>query len=514
MTDSDTSNSRTLGRLTEKFPGLAAQRPAVMVFHDDLRLHDNAALAAAAEHGPVVAVYVREDPETTEARALGRATQWWLHHSLERLAASLAEHDVPLIVLDGHPLRLIPELTRQIGAPYVAWSRRYHQPQRDLDASLKKLLRAQGVQAHSFAGHLLAEPSDVVNSQDRPYQVYTPFSRRLRAAVENSFVQGLVPPTGVPRTLRGPGADLECTRADLAELALLPSHPARRDPDWTAKLAEVWEPGEDGARRRLADFLERINGVDDDPGYAAGRDVPSVSATSSLSPHLRFGEISPHAVWAAIEELDDAGEDGTVFQSQLMWRDFAWHRLYYHPDLATTNMRKEFDAFPWPWDPEEFSAGMAGGRDGRRAVNAEGFLGDLGEWRAGTTGIPLVDAGMRELWQTGHMHNRVRMVVASFLCKNLGIHWRHGEEWFWDTLVDADPASNAFNWQWVAGSGDDASPYFRIFNPETQAKRFDGEGVYIARWVPEHGTDSYPEPIVDLKESREMALAAYEGTKK
>ena len=514
MTDSDMSNSRTLQRLAESVPDLAAHRPAVMVFHDDLRLHDNAALAAAAEHGPVVAVYVREDPEATEVRPLGRATQWWLHHSLERLAASLADYDVPLIVLDGDPLQLIPAVARQVGAPYVSWSRRYQQPQRDIDASLKTLLRAQGVQAHSFAGHLLAEPWEVVNSQDRPYQVYTPFSRRLRTTVEASFVQGVVPPSGAPRGLRGLGAEPEATRADLIDLALLPSHPARREPDWTAKLAEVWEPGEDGGRRRLADFLERINGMDGHPGYAAGRDVPSVPATSSLSPHLRFGEVSPHAVWAAVEELDDAGEDGTAFQNELMWRDFAWHRLYHHPDLATANMRKQFDDFPWSWDPEELSLGMADGRDGRRAVHAEGFLSDLGEWRSGTTGIPLVDAGMRELWHTGHMHNRVRMVVASFLCKNLAIHWRHGEEWFWDTLVDADPASNAFNWQWVAGSGDDASPYFRIFNPETQAKRFDGEGDYIARWVLEYGTDSYPEPIVDLKESREMALAAYEGTKR
>lgn len=493
---------------------LPAGDPAIFWFRDDLRLRHNEALAAAAAHGPVIAVYVAEDPATTGVRPLGGAARWWLHHSLERLAAGLAERDVPLLFLHGDPRQLIPELAGRAGVNYVSWSRRYHRPQRDIDAEVKDTLRSGGVEAHSFPGHLLAEPWTIATGQGGPYKVYTPFSRALRSAVEEGIGPGRPDLEEIPAQLHGPGAHPEESAAALLELALLPSHPSRREPDWTAGLRAAWEPGEDGAWQRLGAFLDALEGGVVKHGYAEGRDFPGLEVTSRLSPHLRFGEISPHAVWSAAAATEADGRDVTVFQNELMWRDFAWHRLYHRPDLATVNVRAVFDAFPWAWDPGELAASTSGGRDGRRSIRAGDFHDELSAWRAGATGIPLVDAGMRELWATGHMHNRVRMVVGSLLTKNLGIHWRHGEEWFWDTLVDADPASNAFNWQWVAGCGDDAAPYFRIFNPETQAKRFDPDNAYIGAWVPEHGSGDYPAPVVDLRESRAAALGAYEGIRR
>ncbi|QGU03412.1 cryptochrome/photolyase family protein [Corynebacterium comes] len=488
--------------------------PALFWFRDDLRIRHNEALAAAAARGPVIAVHVAEDPDTTGVRPLGGAARWWLHQSLSRLIGSLAEHGIPLMVLRGDPRRLIPELARRTGATYVSWSRRYHRPQRDLDAEVKELLRAAGVEAHSFPGHLLAEPWTIATGQGNPYKVYTPFSRTLRGVVQGDIGSGQVHLEKIPGNLHGPGAAPESSLAELESLALLPSHPSRREPDWTRGLDEAWEPGEEGAWRRLEAFLDSLTHGVGKQGYAEGRDFPAMAVTSRLSPHLRFGEISPQAVWSAAAALQDDAPDVTVFHNELIWRDFAWHRLYHRPDLATVNVRANFDAFPWSWDAGELAASTAGGRDGRRSIRAaepRDFHTDLSAWRCGTTGIPLVDAGMRELWATGHMHNRVRMVVGSLLTKNLGIHWRHGEEWFWDTLVDADPASNAFNWQWVAGCGDDAAPYFRIFNPVTQAKRFDPDNTYISTWVPEHGGSGYPASIVDLRESRATALAAYEG---
>ncbi|HJD79143.1 MAG TPA: DNA photolyase family protein [Corynebacterium pollutisoli] len=479
---------------------------ALLWLRDDLRIQDNAALELAREHGPVTAVFILEDPATTGVRPLGGAASWWLHHSLLRLAEQLAERGIPLHILSGDPAELIPDVARRVNAGLVTWNRRYHQPQRDNDAALKHLLNQHGLEVHSTPGHLLVEPWLVTTSQGRPYQVFTPFSRAVRAKVEEEALPLGRP--GPPETM-GPGADLGSTLHELQGLALLPSHPSRREPVWTAGLEDAWTPGEEAAWRRLEDFVGKL-GDPGHSGYATGRDLPGEDLTSRLSPHLRFGEISPHAVWAAVSQAGGAAEDIVAFQSELMWRDFAWHRLYHRPDLATRNVKANFDRFPWAWDPPEASACTAEGRDGRRIPGAGPHHLALSAWRSGTTGFPLVDAGMRELWATGHMHNRVRMVVGSFLTKNLGIHWRHGEEWFWDTLVDADPASNAFNWQWVAGSGDDASPYFRIFNPVTQQKRFDPGGVYVRRWAPD--SELHP-PVVDLRESRAAALAAYESIK-
>ncbi|MDK8676918.1 cryptochrome/photolyase family protein [Corynebacterium tuberculostearicum] len=427
---------------------------SLMWFRDDLRLHDNQALSRAAEAAslgdtPLVAV-VLDEPAYPGTRPLGGATTWWRERSLYALARDLADHGVELIRAAGDAREEIPRLAADLGATTVTWTRRYHGPLREVDAGVKETLTSQGITATSSPGFTLVEPWEVTNGQGQPYKVFTPFSKAAASQVTGDE------PEGVPEM----GASASSASA----------WPKPTEPVWAASLAEHWTPGEAGARERLAQ-LDLAN-------YAEERDIPALNATSLLSPHLRFGEVSPREVWFAAAEEPEAAK----FHSELLWRDFAWHRLYHLPNLATENVREKFDRFDWSWDDPR-----------------------LKDWQAGTTGIPLVDAGMRELWATGYMHNRVRMVVGSFLTKNLGIHWRLGEEWFWDTLVDADAASNPFNWQWVAGCGDDAAPFFRIFNPETQAQRFDPDGEYVRRWAP---ALSAP-PIVDLKESRQAALDAY-----
>ncbi|MDV2429165.1 deoxyribodipyrimidine photo-lyase [Corynebacterium tuberculostearicum] len=427
---------------------------SLMWFRDDLRLHDNQALSRAAEaaslgDAPLVAV-VLDEPAYPGTRPLGGATTWWRERSLYALAHDLADHGVELIRAAGDAREEIPRLAAELGATTVTWTRRYHGPLREVDASVKETLASQGITATSSPGFTLVEPWEVTNGQGQPYKVFTPFSKAAASQVAGDG------PEGMPEM----GASASSASA----------WPKPTEPAWAASLAEHWTPGEAGARERLAQ-LDLAN-------YAEERDIPALNATSLLSPHLRFGEVSPREVWFAAAEEPEAAK----FLSELLWRDFAWHRLYHLPNLATENVREKFDRFDWSWDDPR-----------------------LKDWQAGTTGIPLVDAGMRELWATGYMHNRVRMVVGSFLTKNLGIHWRLGEEWFWDTLVDADAASNPFNWQWVAGCGDDAAPFFRIFNPETQAQRFDPDGEYVRRWAPALSTP----PIVDLKESRQAALDAY-----
>ena len=448
--------------------------PSIVWFRDDLRVADHPALHAAVERGaPILCVYVLDD-ESPGIRPLGGAARWWLHGSLMALAEALEEHGGRLVLRRGSADHVIRALVDETGAGAVFWNRRYGGPERDLDASLKRALRDDGLHVESFAANLLFEPWTIRTGQGTPFSVFTPFWRACRSAPE-------------PRhPLPAPGGADAITPADAAgddldDWELLPTHP-----DWAGGLREAWMPGADAAHARLREFL-----ADDLGDYADGRDVPSEAVTSRLSPHLRWGELSPYEVWHAVRERRSGGTGASRFLTELGWREFAWHVLFHAPDLATRNWRAEFDAFPWP-------------RLHPTALRA---------WEQGRTGVPLVDAGMRELWATGAMHNRVRMVTASFLTKNLLIDWRRGEQWFWDTLVDADAASNPFNWQWVAGSGADAAPYFRIFNPELQATKFDPHGVYVRRWVPEAGTDDYPEPIVDLTETREAALAAYEHVK-
>jgi deoxyribodipyrimidine photo-lyase len=444
--------------------------PSIVWLRDDLRLADNPALRAAlARDEPLVALYVL-DEESPGVRSLGGAARWWLHDSLSSLADRLADRGGRLVLRRGPAERVVREVVTDAAASAIFWNRRYGGPEREIDAALKSSLRSDGVEVASFAGSLLFEPWTVTTGTGHHYSVYTPFWRACLALPAPRA------PLPEPKEVLSPKSPIRSD--DIEDWDLLPRHP-----DWASGLRETWEPGEPAARQRLREFLR-----DDLDTYDRARDEPAAGATSLLSPRLRWGEVSPYTVW---HETVQAGGGGR-FLSELGWREFAWHTLYHFPDLATKNLRPEFDAFPWPrLRPTHLAA-----------------------WQRGHTGAALVDAGMRELWKTGYMHNRVRMVAASFLIKNLMIDWRRGEQWFWDTLVDADAANNPFNWQWVAGSGADAAPYFRIFNPELQAQKFDRDGEYVRAWAPEHLSAEPPAPIVDLRETRNAALAAYEDVKR
>ncbi|RJN32365.1 cryptochrome/photolyase family protein [Nesterenkonia natronophila] len=449
-------------------------------FRDDLRVWDNPSLRAARDRakdpGDVLGVYIL-DEHSTGIRPLGGAAKWWLHEALNSLREELGDRGIPLLIRSGDPQTLLPALVADTKADRVHWSRRYGGPERELDAGLKQRLADQGTAAHSFAATLLGEPWTIQTTTGGPYKVFTPFWRALSA-------RDIAEPQDAPAAL----GDLSSASARLTELGVpigdvesLALRPTA--PNWARDWHEIWDPTETGAHRRLKTFVE-----EEADSYHEHGQYPDATATSRVSPYLRFGQLSPQQVWDAAGGITHA-ESKTRFRTQLGWRDFSWHLLYHFPELPTVNMRAEFDSYPWKGqqdDPETFRA-----------------------WTAGRTGFPLADAGLRELWATGNMHNRVRMVTASLLVKNLGIDWRAGEAWFWDTLVDADAASNPVNWQWVAGCGADAAPYFRIFNPERQQKRFDPDFRYVRTWIPEYGTEDYPEPLVDLQESRQNALADY-----
>jgi deoxyribodipyrimidine photo-lyase len=444
--------------------------PSIVWFRNDLRLGDNPALNAAVNRGETVVLVYVHDEVSSGSRALGGATRWWLHHSLTALAAEISALGGELILRSGSGTDVIGELVKNLDAGAVYWNRRYGR-QRDEDATLKKNLTDQGVTCESFGGNLLFEPWTIRTGEGRPFRVFTPFWRACLASEPPRT------PLAAPTALVShPAVDSE----SLESWNLLPTNP-----DWSQGLQGTWTPGERGALERLEDF------IDNTLSQYHRRDEPAPVTTSRLSPHLRFGEISPHTIWHAMEgDLSEgAAKNKAKFMSEIGWREFSYNILFHSPDIATHNFRPEFDRFPWG-APEP---------------------GALKAWQHGKTGIPLVDAGMRELWATGYMHNRVRMVAASFLIKNMLVDWRIGEQWFWDTLVDADEANNPASWQWVAGSGADAAPYFRVFNPLLQAEKFDPHQEYIQRWVPEINTDAYPrEPIVDLKASRATALAAFE----
>ncbi len=474
--------------------------PAIVWFRDDLRLSDQPALAAALASGsPVLCVYIL-DELSPGLRPLGGAARWWLHHTLEALSVSLTRIGGRLDILRGAGAEAIENLALSSGARHVYWTRRYGAAEIAVDGDAKARLKHAGVEAASFNGQLLFEPWTLKTGAGGFFRVFTPFWRAAR---------NLPPPpepTAAPqRLIAAPWPRSGPARVLLDDLDLLP-----KSPDWAGGLRSTWRPGEAGAKEKLAAFIdERLS------RYALGRDRPDVEATSLLSPHLRFGEISPRQVLAAARHADAAGKakaaDVDKFLSEIGWREFAYHLLYHSPDLATQNFQPKFDAFPWrSLDPSEWRL-----------------------WRKGLTGYPIVDAGMRELWTTGYMHNRVRMICASFLIKDMLIDWREGERWFWDTLCDADPANNAASWQWVAGSGADAAPYYRIFNPVLQGEKFDAKGDYVRRHVPELANldDSfihkpwlappdvlasagivlgrdYPKPIVDHATARDRALAA------
>ncbi len=478
-------------------------RPSLVWFRDDLRTGDNPALAAAiAASRCTAAVYILETaPETL--RKPGGAALWKLHGALEALAIDLAALNVPLILMRGDARRVVPDCMADVGADRVFWNRRYSPAAVAVDSAVKSDLRDRGAEVHSFNASLLIEPFAAKTKDGGYYKVFSPFCRAARAMdCDLAPLRAPKPAASWPKPPTF-GETLE-------EWELLPTKP-----DWAGGLRATWAHGERAAKQRLSAFLDDGFG-----GYRDGRDIPDSAHVSMLSPHLRFGEIGPRQVRAAAAAAAErAGgardKDFEAFERELYWRDFSHNLLFHADDLATKNFQEKFDAFPWRTDAKALQA-----------------------WRRGRTGYPIVDAGMRQLWETGWMHNRVRMVVASFLTKHLVIDWREGEAWFWDTLVDADHASNPANWQWVAGSGADAAPYFRIFNPMTQGEKFDPDGAYVRRWVPElkdlpkkyvHAPwtapddmlknagirlgETYPEPIVDHKTARERALAAFAETK-
>lgn len=468
----------------------------VVWLRDDLRLHDNPALHEAAERGGQTAVLYVLD-ESRDIRPLGAAARWWLHHSLQALQEKLRGIGTQLILRRGNATVVVKDLVEETGAETVLWNRRYGLAERTADANLKEWAQKQGIHAQSFQANLMFEPWQVKTGQGGNYKVFTPFWRACLAQPEPREplpAPEELKPAKLAGTNRKPSSD------NLDAWQLLPTAS-----DWAGGLRAEWTPGEVGAHQRLDEFLdERLT------DYVDGRERADKESTSRLSPHLRFGEISPFQIWHAAKanRTADVAHELQTFGSEVGWREFCWQLLYYNPDLAYRNYRREYDAFEWEKDTDD----------------------DVRAWQQGRTGYPMVDAGMRQLWETGWMHNRVRMVTASFLIKNLLVDWRVGEQWFWDTLVDADAANNPANWQWVAGSGADAAPYFRIFNPVTQSRKFDPDGAYLRRFLPEPSElDSkdvhrpwnspgaaaagYPMPIVDLGETRQRALDAYAKVK-
>ncbi len=429
-------------------------------FRRDLRLTDNPALHWAALHADQLSlVYIYAPDE--EDWAPGAASRWWLHHSLERLQARLAEQGQRLILLRGPSETCLLELGRTLGADAVSWNRLYEPALIRRDTRLKQSLREAGITAHSENAQLLFEPWTLQTGNDKPYRVFSPFWRK---ALRQLQARDILPEPELPHAQAG----LASLR--LAEFQLDPQMP------WSQRLSRHWEPGEAGALTNLERFSSETIA-----NYPQSRERPDQQGTSRLSPHLHWGEIGPCQVLA---ECRERGLDHRYI-TELGWREFAHHLLYHFPQCLSHPLNARYDRFPW-----------------RTGTECEA---DLARWQQGATGIDLVDAGMQELWQTGWMHNRIRMLTASLLTKNLGIHWQLGARWFWDTLVDADLANNTLGWQWVAGCGADAAPYFRIFNPATQALKFDPDGAYRARWL------KLPRPaaMLDLKESRERALARY-----
>lgn len=476
--------------------------PILLWFRQDLRLADNTALVAAAESGrPIIPVFIFDDASAGRWKP-GGASRWWLHGSLAALADAFAHRSgrpqdgSALVLRSGAAIDVISRLVDETGARSVFWNRCYEPATIARDRMIEESLRRSGIEARSFNAALLFEPWQGLTRQGSPYRRFTPFYRACR-------VRPIAPTHPVPTRIALPPT-LPASEP-LESLRLLPN------PDWAGGLRAAWQPGEAGAHARLAAFLDGAP-----TGYGDHRDRPDLVGTSRLSPHLHFGEIGPRQVWHAVMARSAAlqNEAGTeAFLRQLIWREFSYHLLYHFPDLPERPLRPEFARFPW-----------------RTSAS------DLAAWRRGESGYPIVDAGMRELWATGWMHNRVRLIAASFLIKDLMISWEEGEAWFWDTLVDADLANNAANWQWIAGCGIDAAPYFRVFNPVLQSRRFDPQGTYIARWIPElarlparfrhapweapaaalgdagisPGHD-YPRPIVDHDAARARVLEAYRG---
>lgn len=467
---------------------------ALIWFRQDLRCRDNPALISACQnHQKLIPLYIKE---LNPVLPMGAAQKWWLHHSLSALKKELNQVHLDLFLREAEPLTLLKELVLQYEVDTVYWNRCYEPMHIERDQRIKAELKSLGVKVISSNGSLLLEPWEVCNQNGSYFKVFTPYWQHCLRQLQVNVLEQV---TQWP-------LKQDIMSHSLEDWHLLPSKP-----NWAQEFHEHWQPGEDGALFKLNEFI--LNNLQ---GYKELRNIPAISATSRLSPHLHFGEISPQQVWRAIQqamlEADCDLSAANSYLAELGWREFSYHLLYHYPQLIDTPFKRQFGHFPW--------------RDDEVALE---------RWQKGMTGYPIVDAGMRELWRTGYMHNRVRMIVASFLTKDLLIDWRKGASWFWNTLLDADLANNSASWQWVAGSGADAAPYYRIFNPVIQGEKFDPEGEYVTRWVPELKTVDkkwihrpwdapagglsltlgvdYPVPLIDHQQARQEALLLYKQLK-
>lgn len=470
--------------------------PTLIWFRQDLRIDDHPALQAAlGRGGPIVPVFIM-DPEEEDDWPAGAAGRWWLHQSLNSLGKHLERRGCPLVLRRGPALLTLRGLAREVGAGAVYWCRRYEPAAIARDRAVKEALRADGLEVGSFNGSLLFEPWELKTQAGGPFQVFTPFWKTI---LKRPIPDG---PKATPDRLPGPAKPI--STLGLNEFRLYPGMP-----HWAVEMSDFWQPGEAGAMTLLKRFADQAAAQ-----YRTGRDIPADDGTSRLSPHLHWGEISPRTIWHFLTRAFDGAEQGDdavqAFLREIAWREFAHHLLFHFPQTPAAPLRAAYADFPW--------------RDDAVALRA---------WQRGQTGYPIVDAGMRQLWRIGWMHNRVRMVVGSFLVKHLLLPWHTGAKWFWDTLVDADLANNTLGWQWIAGCGADAAPYFRIFNPILQGRKFDPEGRYVKQWVPElarlpaahvHAPweappdvlessgvllgKNYPRPIVEHTLARQRALAA------
>ena len=466
-------------------------------FRHDLRLADNPALTKAASEGLVTPIFILDDEAAGDDR-LGGATRVWLHHALKSLNVSVENN---LIVMSGDAETCLHRIIEQTGATILTFTTSYAPWQVKQDAQITKQLLEQGVTVIQESGSVLWEPEQVQKADGTPYRVFTPFYRRGCL----NLTQPRFPLAPPDITFAEPVQACPSGALAIDSLNLLPEHP------WGDEICAGWDISEAGAHERLAEFVD-----DGLSNYKEGRNFPDKPHVSRLSPYMRFGQVSAHQAWYAADGiLPEHDSQRETFRSELGWREFSHNLVMQNPDIRTKNIQTKFDTFGW--------------RDDNAALTS---------WQTGMTGFPIVDAGMRELYQTGYMHNRVRMIVGSFLVKNLLLDWRHGERWFWDCLFDADFANNRAGWQWIAGCGADAAPYFRVFNPVTQGQKFDADGHYTRKYVPElsklpskylfapweapstilqHagvtlGT-TYPKPIVDLKASRLRALDAFADLK-
>jgi deoxyribodipyrimidine photo-lyase len=474
---------------------------SIVWFRRDLRIKDNPALSAAVKNSDQVIPVFIHSPEEEKNWRPGEASDWWLHHSLLSLDQSLRKKGNSLLLKQGASLEVLTSLSKEFGVEQVYWNRLYDHEVVKRDKEIKQALIESDIKTESFNGYLLTEPWEIKNGSGECYKVYTPFSKNIFKTF--SCPERSPEPKKI-LSLESTIVSRDKFETELAALKLLPSI------DWDKEFYDHWSPGEQTARKVLSTFSGKA-----DRNYSDNRDIPSIDGTSLLSPHLHFGEISPQEIWRSVSDSEISSSEKHAYLRQLIWRDFAFSLLFNFPKSSDKPLRSEYSKFPWKKNKKQLVA-----------------------WQKGQTGYPLVDAGMRQLWRTGWMHNRVRMVAGSLLVKHLLQPWQDGAKWFWDTLVDADLANNSMGWQWVAGSGADAAPYFRVFNPVRQGERFDADGEYIKKWVPELKDlpkkwihcpwdapesvlkeagvklgKNYPFPLVEPSEGRSRALEAYDNFK-